>query len=123
MIKAMILVGCGGFAGSCMRYLVGRWASVWFSGCFPMGTLLVNLAGCFLIGIMFGLFEKYDLLSADVNLLLVTGFCGGFTTFSTFANDLWTMGSKGDWAIGLVYFCLSVIFGVLLVWGGRAIVR
>lgn len=123
MIKSMILAGCGGFVGTCMRYLVGRWAPGWFPGNFPVGTLLVNLAGCLLIGFLSGLCERSNLLSANENLLLVTGFCGGFTTFSTFANDLWTMGNRGDWMTGMVYLCLSVILGVLLVWGGRAIIR
>lgn len=57
------------------------------------------------------------------NVLLITGFCGGFTTFSSFADDMWVLGSKGDWTTFAIYLAASIIFGVLLVWGGRAIIR
>ena len=57
------------------------------------------------------------------NVLLITGFCGGFTTFSSFADDMWILGSKGDWTTFAIYLALSVILGVLLVWGGRALIR
>ncbi len=55
--------------------------------------------------------------------MLITGFCGGFTTFSSFADDMWVLGSKGDWTTFILYLALSVILGVLLVWGGRALIR
>lgn len=119
----MILAGCGGFIGTCGRYLVGRLASAMFHGDFPSGTFLVNMAGCFVIGLLFGLMEKTNVMTADESVLLVTGFCGGFTTFSSFAGDILNLGNKGDWITSAVYLCASVIFGVLLVWGGRAIVR
>ena len=57
------------------------------------------------------------------NVLLITGFCGGFTTFSSFADDMWVLGSKGDWTTFILYLALSVILGVLLVWGGSALIR
>ncbi len=56
-------------------------------------------------------------------MLLITGFCGGFTTFSSFADDMWVLGSKGDWTTFALYLVLSIVIGVLLVWGGRALVR
>lgn len=123
MIKAMILAGCGGFVGTCGRYLVGKWASGMFHGSFPMGTFLVNIIGCFIIGLFFGLLEKSHVMSASENALFITGFCGGFTTLSSFADDLWVLGNKGDWTTSVIYLCASVIVGVLLVWGGRALIR
>lgn len=123
MIKAMILAGCGGFVGTCGRYLVGKWVSGMFHGSFPMGTFLVNIIGCFIIGLFFGLLEKAHVMTASENVLLITGFCGGFTTFSSFADDLWVLGNKGDLTTSIIYLCASVIFGVLLVWGGRALIR
>lgn len=123
MIKAMILAGCGGFVGTCGRYLLGKWASGMFHSAFPMGTFLVNIIGCFIIGLFFGLLEKAHVMTPSENVLLITGFCGGFTTFSSFANDLWVLGNKGDWTTGIIYLCTSVIIGVLLVWGGRALIR
>ena len=123
MIKAMILAGCGGFVGTCGRYLLGKWASGMFHNAFPMGTFLVNIIGCFIIGLFFGLLEKAHVMTPSENVLLITGFCGGFTTFSSFANDLLVLGNKGDWTTGIIYLCASVIIGVLLVCGGRALIR
>lgn len=124
MIKAMLIAGCGGFVGTCGRYLVGRCcAALWPGGAFPLGTLLVNLLGCFAIGLLFGLLEKTHVMTSTASLLLITGFCGGFTTFSTFADDLWTLGAKGAWGTGTLYLCMSVVAGVLLVWAGRALIR
>ena len=123
MIKAMILSGCGGFVGTCGRYLLGKWASGMFHCEFPMGTFLVNIIGCFIIGLFFGLLEKAHVMTPGENVLLITGFCGGFTTFSSFANDLLVLGNKGEWATGIIYLCASVIIGVLLVCGGRALIR
>ncbi|WP_279158967.1 fluoride efflux transporter FluC [Muribaculum intestinale] len=118
MIKAMLLAGCGGFVGTCGRYLVGKWCAGMWHGSFPMGTFLVNI-----IGLFFGLLEKAHVMTPGENVLLITGFCGGFTTFSSFADDMWVLGSKGDWTTFILYLALSVILGVLLVWGGRALIR
>ena len=62
-------------------------------------------------------------MTAGENVLLITGFCGGFTTFSSFADDMWVLGNKGDWATFALYLGLSVVVGVLLVWAGRALIR
>lgn len=123
MIKMMLLAGAGGFVGTCFRFLIVRWCSGLFHGVFPLGTFLVNVAGCFVIGLLFGILEKANALSGPESLLLATGFCGGFTTFSTFANELWAMGNKGDWGIWLLYLAASVVAGVLMVWAGRALIR
>lgn len=119
----MLLAGCGGFIGTCGRFLVGRMcASIWRDP-FPIGTLTVNTLGCFLIGLFLGMLEKNHLLSSNEGALLITGFCGGFTTFSAFADEIWRLGAKGDWWASILYLSISVILGVLCVWGGRALVR
>jgi len=123
MIKAMILAGCGGFVGTCVRYLVGRWTASMFHGSFPMGTFLVNIIGCFIIGIFLGMLEKTHVMTSGENVFFITGFCGGFTTFSSFAADFWMLGNKGEWITSIAYLCASVIIGVLFVWGGRALMR
>lgn len=92
-------------------------------GAFPMGTFLVNIIGCFLIGLFFGLLENAKVMTPSQNVLLITGFCGGFTTFSSFADDMWILGSKGDWGTFALYLGLSVVIGILCVWAGRAIIR
>lgn len=123
MIKAMLIAGAGGFVGTCGRYLVGKWSSAMFHGSFPMGTFLVNIIGCFIIGLFFGLLENAKVMTANENILLITGFCGGFTTFSSFADDMYLLSNKGDWTTFILYLAASVICGVLLVWAGRALIR
>ena len=123
MIRELIIAGCGGFVGSAGRYLVGKWTAGIWHGTFPLGTFLVNIIGCFIIGLFFGLLEHAKVMTPSQNILLTTGFCGGFTTFSTFANDMWSLGTKGDWGTFALYLVLSVVIGVLLVWAGRALIR
>ena len=123
MIKMMLLAGCGGFVGTALRYLVGRLVPHITHSHFPWSTLVVNLLGCFIIGLLFGAAERGNLLSANMNVVLITGFCGGFTTFSTFADDIYLLLQKGQWGMFLGYMLLSLVVGVLLVWAGRALVR
>lgn len=123
MIKEILIAGCGGFAGTALRFIVGKWTSGFWSGPFPMGTFIVNIAGCLLIGLFLGLLENNRVVSAQANLLLITGFCGGFTTFSAFARELLDMGQKGDWTVMALYLTLSIVPGILCVWLGRALIR
>lgn len=87
------------------------------------GHVLVNIIGCFIIGLFFGLLEKANVMTSGENALLITGFCGGFTTFSSFADDIWVLGNKGDWTTSVIYLVASILVGVLLVWAGRALIR
>lgn len=119
----MLIAGLGGFLGTCGRYLVGKWCGHIFAGAFPLGTFLVNVVGCLVIGVLFGLIDKFDWMSPNMSLLLVTGFCGGFTTFSTFANDIWLQGSKGEWGWLLLYLMLSIVVGVIMVCLGRILIK
>ena len=119
----MLIAGGGGFVGTCGRFLIGKWCSNIYSGSFPLGTFLVNIIGCFIFGLLFGVLEKYQVVTSKENALLITGFCGGFTTFSSFANDMWVLGTKGNWSTFIFYLSASVIIGVLLVWAGRALIR
>jgi len=123
MIKSMLIAGCGGFIGTCGRFLIGKWCATIYHGAFPVGTFTVNLIGCFLIGLFFGLLEKTRVLSPGNSVLLITGFCGGFTTFSTFANDMWKLGENDNWVTCVIYLVASIICGILLVWTGRAIIH
>lgn len=123
MIKAMLLAGCGGFVGTCGRYLVGKWCAGMWHGSFPMGTFLVNIIGCFIIGIFFGLLEKAHVMTPGENVLLITGFCGGFTTFSSLADDMYLLLQQKHWLFFGLYVGASFLLGLLLVWLGRSLVR
>lgn len=123
MIKAMLIAGLGGFMGTCLRYLTGRLCHLWELGGFPLGTFVVNIVGSFIIGALLGLAERNNFITPTMNVLLVTGFCGGFTTFSSFADDIFLLMQQRNWTIFAVYTSLSIILGVFFVWIGRSAVK
>lgn len=123
MIKAMLIAGLGGFMGTCLRYLTGRLCHLWELGGFPLGTFVVNIVGSFIIGALLGLAERNNFITPTMNVLLVTGFCGGFTTFSSFADDIFLLMQQRNWTIFAIYTSLSIILGVFFVWMGRSAVK
>ena len=123
MIKAMLIAGLGGFMGTCLRYLTGRLCHLWELGGFPLGTFIVNIVGSFIIGALLGLAERNNFITPTMNVLLVTGFCGGFTTFSSFADDIFLLMQQRNWTIFAIYTSLSIILGVFFVWIGRSAVK
>lgn len=123
MMKMMLLAGVGGFVGTCLRYLTGRLCHLWSLGGFPLGTFVVNVVGCFVIGALLGLAERENILSPTMNVMLVTGFCGGFTTFSSFADDIFLLMQQRNWMLLTLYAGLSLVLGVAMVWLGRAVVK
>jgi CrcB protein len=123
MDRNSILVGVGGLAGSILRYLVALYFARQATSGFPFGTLAVNLAGCFLIGILFAVSEKSDLLSPEMRVLLTTGFCGGFTTFSTFSYESIRLIQDGELLFVALYAGGSVVAGLLLTYLGMLLIR
>ncbi len=123
MIKAMLLAGLGGFIGTCLRYLTGKLCHLWDLSGFPLGTFVVNVIGCFVIGAILGLAERNNFITPALNVLLVTGFCGGFTTFSSFSDDIFLLLQQRHWTIFVVYTLFSLVLGVLMVWMGRSVVK
>ena len=115
MIRNLLLVALGGAVGSVLRYLLSG-----INTSFPWGTFAANILGSLLIGILVGLVSK-GVLSPEMKLLMVTGFCGGFTTFSTFANESFGMMKAGDVLQMSLYVGVSVVIGILAVWGGMAL--
>ena len=123
MIKMMLITGLGGFAGTCCRFLTYRLCALIWGGAFPAGTFIVNIAGCLIFGLLSGIGEKGNFLTPAQSALLITGFCGGFTTFSTFAGDICILGEKGDWGMSAFYLAASIIIGLAMVWLGRYLIR
>lgn len=123
MIKEGFIIGAGGAVGSVLRYYSGQFISKNYPSQIPLGTLIVNLLGCLLIGILLGYFAKNQGLSNEWKLLLVTGFCGGYTTFSTFAAENITLIQNQQVSQAILYIGLSVLLGLAAVYFGIMISR
>lgn len=121
--KDILLVGLGGGAGSIARFLCQRSAHAIYPHAFPFGTLFVNIAGCFLIGLLFGMMEKGNLLKPEFRMLLITGFCGGFTTFSAFAAENIQLLKDGRLTYFLIYTIASVTLGILSTFIGITLLK
>ena len=122
MLKSILLVGAGSFVGGIVRYLLLLLIKSPGHG-FPLSVLLVNLIGCFLIGLFYGIFSRIPDSNRELLLLLTTGICGGFTTFSTFANDSLQLLQQQNWLASGIYIAVSVIGGILLTFAGYALVN
>ena len=114
MFRNFLLVGAGGAAGSMARYGIGYIMSKYVPNPFPIGTFSINIIGSLIIGILFGLVGRNQWLQEGGMLLLASGFCGGFTTFSTFALENVNLMQKGQSVMAFIYMGLSVIIGLLL---------
>jgi CrcB protein len=121
MIKTVLLIGSGGFIGSILRYYVSRLNLSTHFLSVPVGTLLVNITGSLVIGILMGLSEKSEVVSTEARLFLMVGLCGGFTTFSSFTMESLTLVHNGQLMQVLVYTMLSILLGFLAVYIGYAI--
>jgi CrcB protein len=117
MFRNLIIVGLGGAGGSILRWLIAQWAVKWHGSGFPWGTFFVNFAGCLLIGIVIQTTDKAG-VSGMWRLLLATGFCGGFTTFSAFAVENLRMIESGNYQGFLIYSLLSIAAGIAGVMAG-----
>ena len=122
ILRNIVAVGAGSFIGGTARYLVSLMMKGVGKG-FPWATLAVNLAGCFLIGLLWGLFSKNGTEGSNWALFLTVGLCGGFTTFSTFSKEALMMLQAGNvWGFA-GYVAISVVAGVALVALGYFLVR
>ncbi|MBY5957529.1 fluoride efflux transporter CrcB [Membranicola marinus] len=114
----LMLVFLGGGIGSVLRYLVGVWVSGWTPMNFPWGTFLVNIIGSLVIGIIYGLVLSSSQTGEIQKLLLITGFCGGFTTFSAFSYENMALLQIGAYDRFLLYALSSVLLGLFMVFVG-----
>jgi CrcB protein len=123
MIKHLIWIGAGGFVGSVLRFLVSKLITRWAASPFPFGTFVVNIAGCFLIGLFYGLSQKGMLLSTEWRLFLIVGLCGGFTTFSTFSHENMMLLKDTAFIYSALYISLSIFLGLMAVYAGYILAK
>jgi CrcB protein len=121
-MKALLIVGAGSFIGGAGRYLVSMLINRYTTVIFPYGTLVVNILGCLIIGLVMGLFMKGS-LSEGWRLFLATGICGGFTTFSTFAYENVNLIHFSEYLYMLMYILLSVALGLTATYLGLTIAK
>lgn len=121
-MKALVLVFLGGGTGSLLRYMISKWVPTIQTG-FPYATLMVNILGSLLIGILLGWFSKNQSISQNTLLLVGTGFCGGFTTFSAFAFENQLFLKNGDITTFALYTIASITLGILVVFLGVWLVK
>jgi fluoride exporter len=118
MLKTILIVGSGGFIGSVARYYVSKLNLHVDFFSIPVGTLLVNVLGCFIIGMLTGIADKSALLTVEWRMFLMVGICGGFTTFSSFANENLMLLHNGLILSILLYTGLSIFLGFTAVYLG-----
>ena len=121
-MKILLIIGTGSFIGGVLRYLLSSFIQGKFLSTFPFGTLAVNIAGCFAIGIVFALSEKTN-MSAEWRLFLATGICGGFTTFSAFSQETLGLLRDGQMGYASAYVLASVLLGILATFVGYSLFK
>lgn len=123
MIKNVLLVGLGGGIGSICRYAFQRWATYLYPHSFPWGTFGVNMIGCLAIGIIWGISLRSFAANEQLKLLLMTGFCGGFTTFSAFTLEGIGLIREQKLFLFFSYVIASVTIGLLFTYAGMKLIR
>ena len=123
MLKDILLVGMGSFLGGVLRFLVSKGLAAVAVVAFPWGTFTVNIVGCLLIGFLSALPSSGTVISPATRLLLTTGFCGGFTTFSTFSLETAGLLQNGHTGTAAAYVICSVLACVGAVFGAQAMIH
>ncbi|HLX66393.1 MAG TPA: fluoride efflux transporter CrcB [Puia sp.] len=122
-MKLLLYIFLGGGIGSVFRHLLGLWIDRQLTTAFPAGTFVVNITGCFVIGLLYGIAIRYSWLNVEWRLFLITGICGGYTTFSTFSYQAVGLIREGNYGYFLLYVAGSVVLGLLATMLGTAIMR
>lgn len=118
------MVGMGGFAGAICRYLVYEATLIFYKGSWlPLGTVTVNISGCFIIGLLGGISETREIFTPEIRALVFIGFLGGFTTFSSFGYEIFFLARNGQTGAAIANLMLQIILGLSAVWAGFALSR
>lgn len=123
MLKQILLVGVGGGVGSIFRFLTSLLTAKYFSNTFPIATFATNIIGCFLIGLLIGVLGQNIQMNNSLKLLLITGFCGGYTTFSTFASENISLLQTNNYLTAILYIGASIFIGLFAVWAGMMVTK
>lgn len=119
----VLWISIGAVLGANLRYWVGDWAAQRFGSGFPYGTLLINLSGSFLLGLIISMSMENFIIDPRLRLLLTIGFLGSYTTFSTYAYESIALISQGQWGLGLFNLLgsslLGALFAILGIWLGK----
>jgi len=118
LLNRYVLVMAGGALGSVCRYVIQGWGQKAISGTFPLGTLLVNVIGCFLIGVLNMLFTGPLPIRPEIRVAVLVGVLGGFTTFSSFGWETFALANEGQSFGAMANVVLSLALGLAAVWGG-----
>ncbi len=122
-MNMVLCIAAGGAIGSVLRHFAGVGAGVWLGSAFPYGTMFVNVAGSFVMGILVALFAHYGNPSQEMRAFLTVGLLGGFTTFSSFSLDVVTLYERGQYSLAGLYIALSLLLSLAGIFAGLFIVR
>jgi len=117
-MRSLLMVFIGGGLGSVVRFSLGKWISTLHTHHFPYGTLLANVIACFILGVVIGLADHRQFFSPNARLFWTVGFCGGFSTFSTFSQETFYLLQGGFTLSSIIYVIFSLIFCVAAVYMG-----
>jgi CrcB protein len=123
MLKTILYIGLGSFSGGIARFLLSKYVQDKVMLSFPFGTFIVNVLGCFIIGMLYGLFDAGHLMNNNLRLFLTVGFCGGFTTFSTFMNENYQLLKDENYFYFVLYATLSFFVGLVMLYFGNLITK